>query len=344
MKKKLYYFLIFIEYTVVLLSISLLLYGIAMLSYDNQNKGRVFLFLQHESDPRIIKDIGQFEEIESRLSHLDNCKYYEIYIQPIHQNVFGSKDQEVIQAIQISENVQEDFKLNLAEGRKFSKSDFSISENKIPVILGHNFSDLLHVGDSFIAEYLFDEYEFEVIGILQPHPGVDVINGIYFLDDRIIMPSFWISNDSCVTDGIKIHYANKTSGKIETDERNAPEVLEEIQDIIEDTPAGEYSVNSSSLDYNIKSFLGLSIRTIVILNFVIICITSLLLLKTLKKLGSFSFKEGVGLLVLDLLACFLVLGVMEVIGIYFGIHSSKLVTILSAVYPMVLTSIRPGIR
>ena len=214
-----------------------------------------------------MNDISIFSDIVSKLSKSDNCKYYEIYIQPLYPRNYESiEKEEKIEAIQISLNIQDDYSFNISEGRKFNKDDFIFEGGIIPVILGNNYTGRFCVGDSFTAEYLFDAYEFEVIGILQEHPGVDVINGVYSLDNRVIMPSFFIASDKYITDGIKIHYANKTSGKICTDNQNIAKVQKDINSVIRNTQAGTYSLYSTSINYNIKLLLVLMLSWAVMIS------------------------------------------------------------------------------
>ena len=345
MKKRIYICLYFVECIVSLLTISLILFGFTLLVIDANNDGKVFISLQHESDPRKINDVSVFSDIVLKLSKSDNWKYYEIYIQPLYSRNFDSLEKdEVIDAIQISLNIQEDYSFNIIEGRKFNKDDFILNEKNIPVILGNNYSERLCVGDSFKAEYLFDVYEFQVIGILQEHPGVDVINGLYSLDNRVIMPSFFIASDKPITDGIKIHYANKTSGKILTDNQKISEVQKEIDSVIRNNCAGPYSLYTTSINYNIKLLLGLSIENIIFVSFLMLCIITILLYRLFNEMNCISKIRRSSLLIVAFVACITVFYIMKYIATYFGIRYSGYGTVISSVYLWIVFQINQWIE
>ena len=116
-------------------------------------------------------------------------------------------------AVQIGPDVLKDFGVALQEGRAFQPTDYVLGEDKrIPVIIGADWSGTLKTGDSFEAEYLYDTYQFDVVGILQSQSMIYMTNRIYLLDQDIIMPSFAVTDEALITDGLKIHYANKASG------------------------------------------------------------------------------------------------------------------------------------
>lgn len=345
MKKKIFICLYFLECIVSLLNISLIFFCFTLLAIDANNCGKVFISLQHESDPRKMNDISIFSDIVSKLSKSDNCKYYEIYIQPLYPRNYESiEKEEKIEAIQISLNIQDDYSFNISEGRKFNKDDFIFEGGIIPVILGNNYTGRFCVGDSFTAEYLFDAYEFEVIGILQEHPGVDVINGVYSLDNRVIMPSFFIASDKYITDGIKIHYANKTSGKICTDNQNIAKVQKDINSVIRNTQAGTYSLYSTSINYNIKLLLGLSIENIIFVNFFILCIITILLYRLFNKTNCISKIKMSSLLIVDFVACITVYYIMKYIATYLGIRYSGYGIVISSVYLWIVFQINQWIE
>lgn len=274
------------------INFSLLKIGTTLADYDKWacdfDGGKIYFSIQHEGNPLAVRDISQFQAVVKALSEIENSVYYEIYHQPLYQrdNSTGVLDINTLSAVQISKNVQTDFKINLWAGRKFVDSDFLISDRIIPIVIGYDLKDNFSIGDHFCAEYLFDDYEFVVVGILAQNSNIEISNGSYLLGDYIVMPNFEILDDRMSTKGIKIHYADKSSGKIGTKIENGNYVLKEIERITKHTEVGTYSFYTTMADANLRIMTGLGIKEIAILDVIgILLLTAVLLFlyQTMKE-------------------------------------------------------------
>lgn len=259
---------------------------ICIFLYNNDRKvlvkdnGYIYVSLQHESNP-LNTDINQMTAFVNSLKSNKFFTYYEIYGQPLYyygtfltESINAEKLQDEIQdltSLQIDSGIFEDFNILVQDGRDFYSADYLLSKSgKIPVIIGSDLSDRLSVGDCFTAEYLYDTYTFEVIGILQPDAMIYMTNRIYPLNGTIILPSFDINESTVVTDGIKIHYANKASGILRFLEKDKKHALKALEECINATRSGEYSWYATTYDINLKKLLHLGISEIIIICIIII--------------------------------------------------------------------------
>lgn len=213
--------------------------------------------LQHDDNP-FRQNIADFENIYHLLQETDLYTYYELYAQPLY---FGTTKGSVA-ALQISQNIQEDFSLTPTDGRLFTEEDFIFDNNTIPVCLGADYLNQYQLGDSFSAEYLYDEYHFVVVGLLEQNSMIKTSLKNILLDECIIMPSFNVSPNTPITDGLKIHYANKTSGIIKTTLEQEEQAQEYFANILESGNAGDYFWSSSLVSINMKNRFDLSLKTL----------------------------------------------------------------------------------
>lgn len=245
-----------------------------------KDNGYIYFALQHESNP-FAAEMQQIEDFKNELEGTGLFQYYEIYGQPLYASGICLPEYESDQkmedgmyslaAVQIGASVLADFNVVLQEGRSFDAADYVLGQDKrIPVIIGADWSGTLKIGDSFEAEYLYDIYQFDVVGILAPESMIYMTNRTYLLDQDIIMPSFEVTDKNLITDGIKIHYANKVSGIVkvqEEDQRNAQRYL---LSCIENTPSGTYSWYATTYDCILKGMLHLGVKEIFVFCFAII--------------------------------------------------------------------------
>ncbi len=228
------------------------------------DQGNVYIGLQHETNPMTLDNsedtLEGFKQIFNRLQTLPYT-YYELYQQPLDCSLdqgefFDAYFQEYsrgcqqTQCIQISTNIQSDFNLSLASGRLLCLEDYEhINGAFIPVLMGYDYSKLYKVGDTFSGNYLFSPFTFEIIGFLNEGSSVYSSTVCIDLDRCIIMPSFNFketpkSDQEFITQ--KIHYANKTSGKLRISPNEFADAYNMVQDIIKSSTVGTYSVTSSS--------------------------------------------------------------------------------------------------
>lgn len=298
--------------------------------------GRVFFNIQHESNPLTTNELSMFDETLEQLSNIDNCTYYEIYAQPLYQKDMQLFDTETIRAIQISANVQNDFGLCVSEGRMLDRTDFVIQKKTIPVMIGADYKNTIKVGDSFTAEYLFDDYEFIVVGILEENSAINISNGTYLLNGYVIMPSFRMAEDLLQTDGMFLHYANKVSGQIGTDAEYVNAVLKELNNILENAKSGSYSINTTSTDINLKNMIGIDIRTIVILSVSMIIILTIGLLFLYRTIILDTRRFLMKLVWIDIIAYLLNSFVIKAITLFGGLPYNFFLMMIFAIYPILL--------
>ncbi|MDO4293578.1 MAG: ABC transporter permease [Eubacteriales bacterium] len=235
--------------------------GIGMLRYDaealTQDDGKIYITLQHEGNP-LLEDVQYFAAIEEQLQRIEGAVYYEIYGQPIYLN---DAEEETLAALQVSDNVLESFGIRIQSGRGFTKADYRIGERVIPVLAGAALAERFKTGDHFFGEYLFDEYEFVVIGILQEESWMKRSQGSWLLDESIVMPAFHVDEESGFGDGLRIHYANLTSGMLCTEAAQRDVVLEQAENIL--ASEGQYGLTTSSMALWVKHMTGLSVQTMI---------------------------------------------------------------------------------
>lgn len=255
------------------------------LSMDN---GNVFISLQHESNPLYLPDspktLSDFNTIYSDLKDNSLFTYYEIYRQ--HLDFSAATDTLVtddllsqspsqVSCVQISRNVQSDFSLKLESGTYLPESSFVLKNNDtIKVLMGYDYSTIYKIGDTFSANYLYSPFTFEVIGFLAQNSEISISTGSIPLDTYIIMPSFTFSySPASDTEYVtqKIHFANKTSGKIKTNEGNYDASMSYVKSTMENSKVGEYSITTSSSE---KNFLlnGLNLRILLLVCSVFSCL------------------------------------------------------------------------
>ncbi len=235
----------------------------------------IYLQLQQESSP-LKPEPDDYENMLEKLQDTELFKYYEIYGQPlwVEGKLFDEVSDHELPCVQIGENVAEDFGIETEAGRNFAGTDFVFDwKGSIPVILGHTYNGQIELGTRFQGEYLYDTYDFIVIGILKENSRIDLGFKSYLLDESAIMPSFAIADVTGFTDGMKIHYANKTSGVIRTSSGAWKDVERCIKEIVNHSPSGNYSWYSNSVRINFRQMFGIDVISLMIL-----CIAGILLI------------------------------------------------------------------
>ena len=72
----------------------------------------------------------------------------------------------------------------LLAGRNFEIDDFLDFKGRFPIILGYAFNEANNIGDVFVAEYFFTQWEFEVIGILESNQRFSNVTPEHHLSAR----------------------------------------------------------------------------------------------------------------------------------------------------------------
>lgn len=247
--------------------------------------GYAYINIQHETNPLELQDtaetLEQFKRLYEQLRQTPYT-YYEIYQQPLLLAEPGGR----LPCLQISQNVQDDFGLTLSEGRLLNEDDFLIEKDeRIPAIMGSNYKALLSVGDCFTAEYLFSDFNFEVIGFLDEGSALSISTSFVDLNGAVVIPSFAFldlpaSEREYVTQ--KIHCANKTSGKIKVMQEDFAEAYGAVRQLLTDSAVGSYSFAFSSYE-NALTAKGYSLNAMLAAAFLLLLGTAAVLLYLLFR-------------------------------------------------------------
>ncbi len=221
------------------------------------DKGKIVLTIQHETDPTTLPDteetIHRFRALYQNLQSLttdEQVFYFELYAQPLYlPEDQGLTADGMLQSEQISVNVCSYFGLEVAQGRLLEPGDFTWKEGEaIPVLLGSAFQTHFALGDTFQAEYLFQTFSFQVVGFLAAGSDIVRSNGTVLLDSCVVMPSFEPETQPETPeeyDNQKIHWANRTSGKLYISPEDYARVSRSVYELLDTAGVGEYSVYTS---------------------------------------------------------------------------------------------------
>ena len=70
-----------------------------------------------------------------------------------------------VKSLQVSPKFFTEFSVNVSDGEQFKESDYVLKKGQpIPVILGSAYKDIFEIGNTFKAYYMFDKFDFRVIG------------------------------------------------------------------------------------------------------------------------------------------------------------------------------------
>ena len=258
-----------------------------------RDEGFIFFSLQHESSPFSV-DIQNFRQLQKELLDTEWYEYYEIYGQPLflEENIFQDKENDwktddgkhIINAVQIGQNVCDDFGIEIYKGREFIKSDFLYkSKEKLPILIGYEWVNKLSIGDIVCVEYLYDTYECVVIGVLAPESMIYMTNKTYLLDNCIVMPSFEVLQGSNITDGLKIHYANKVSGIIKAEKGKERQAIKYLNSCIKNTSTGKYSWYSTLIDINLRHTFHVGIYEILFMDIVVCFLINVFMRRKIRR-------------------------------------------------------------
>lgn len=114
-------------------------------------------------------------------------------------------------------------------------------------------------------------YKFEIIGFLSENSNINMSSYNINLDNYIVMPSFMIDSNVPVTDGIKVHYANKTSGLVSLNKTDSDEFYKIIEPMLKNAKVGKFSWTVTPIENQYKEIFKISInQTRMIILFLII--------------------------------------------------------------------------
>lgn len=137
-----------------------------------------FNYLEFDTQPLLVKDNFHYKD-EFRIDY--------------GTDYFGVNDKIGISLLsaQIGINAYDNFNLDnqIADGRGFRTCDFLFDDKTVPAILGHEYSDLVHIGDTIKFNYLSKDIFIKVISFLKKDTSIAINNHIYFFDKYIVIPS-----------------------------------------------------------------------------------------------------------------------------------------------------------
>lgn len=217
------------------------------------------LYYENESIPLLrnlyaeLKDSKYYEILEQPLelstTHIPAQALYTYAIDKgISSKYFDNRAERqqklsLVQALQISENVQAEFQIQAYKGRLFEPEDFILhidaDSMNVPILLGNDYAEYYNVGDSIEGWYIFEKFSFMVAGILESETTIDIGREKKQLDNMILMPMFDMP-DASINENKRVffvrHYANKLSGKYKYDNtREADAFIEKCSELSEKT-------------------------------------------------------------------------------------------------------------
>ncbi|MDM5370312.1 ABC transporter permease [Bacillus thuringiensis] len=140
---------------------------------------------------------------------------------PPYQKRQGSPSFDRVKSIQINHNLLTAFDAKIQNGRVFNKEDFSFKKGtKIPIILGAEYQSIYNIGETINFDYLNQELEGIIIGILQKNTLFPVNGDVEFYVDRyIILPEFIMEEVPQNEEVLRFqqkHYLHAINGQILT--------------------------------------------------------------------------------------------------------------------------------
>lgn len=241
---------------------------------ERKNNEGITFSIQHEDNP-LNKELQNFAVLYNALieNQKEGYKYYEIYFQYLEnfseQKEFYSitsgeleNQCSAINCIQVNKNVIDDFHIKVSEGVSLSENDFILKkDNEIPILMGNMYCSIYKLEDTFTFTYLYDDYTFKVVGFLEDGSRIDSFDYPIDLDKYIVMPSFTIEDNVEITNGLKIHYANKTSGIIEVPEGEKEIFYSTVRPLLENAGVGTYTWSIRPMEYAFEEKFGTNIET-----------------------------------------------------------------------------------
>lgn len=155
--------------------------------------------------PNVVEFIGEWD----KPNQLVNGYEYgaDLKNQTVHVN---NKELLItpINCISMDQDAWDLYDLSLSEGNEFAGTDYSLTEKKLPLILGSEFKEYYDIGDEIPLLYFSEEWTGVVQGFLEDDEVINQDRNEYSLDTRILVPSFKEMSDKIDEDlRKKITYA-----------------------------------------------------------------------------------------------------------------------------------------
>lgn len=137
--------------------------------------------------PNVVEFIGEWD----KPNQLVNGYEYgaDLKNQTVHVN---NKELLItpINCISMDQDAWDLYDLSLSEGNEFAGTDYSLTEKKLPLILGSEFKEYYDIGDEIPLLYFYEEWTGVVQGFLEDDEVIKQDWTEYSLDTRILVPSF----------------------------------------------------------------------------------------------------------------------------------------------------------
>lgn len=155
--------------------------------------------------PNVVEFIGEWD----KPNQLVNGYEYgaDLKNQTVHVN---NKELLItpINCISMDQDAWDLYDLSLSEGNEFAGTDYSLTEKKLPLILGSEFKEYYDIGDEIPLLYFSEEWTGVVQGFLEDDEVINQDWNEYSLDTGILVPSFKEMSDKIDEDlRKKITYA-----------------------------------------------------------------------------------------------------------------------------------------
>ncbi|WP_059171987.1 hypothetical protein [Bacillus sp. FJAT-27445] len=208
------------------------------------------LFEEKEKD--FFSELNNYDILNNFVNNLNKSQDFEYYnsiLQPIGVSEFkgdsifeayyemghnqppykwNKKSYRNIKSMQLNKTVFDLNNIQLEAGRYFTNEEyiFNKNTNRIPIILGSEFSSIYHLGDTIDMDYYSKEFKGTVIGFLSPFQKIVTANQPEVLLDRYIIipaiyfnepPSNMIKNNSIDPFFIKLLLLTRSNGTIITE-------------------------------------------------------------------------------------------------------------------------------
>lgn len=140
-----------------------------------------------EFSPNVVEFIGEWDKPNQLVNGYEYGK--DLKNQTVHVN---NKELLItpINCISMDQDAWDLYDLSLSEGSEFTETDYSLTEKKLPLILGSEFKEYYDIGDEIPLLYFYEEWTGVVQGFLEDDEVIKQDWTEYSLDTRILVPSF----------------------------------------------------------------------------------------------------------------------------------------------------------
>lgn len=137
--------------------------------------------------PNVVEFIGEWDKPDQLVNGYEYGK--DLKNQTVHVN---NKELLItpINCISMDQDAWDLYDLSLSEGSEFTETDYSLTEKKLPLILGSEFKEYYDIGDEIPLLYFSEEWTGVVQGFLEDDEVIKQDWTEYSLDTRILVPSF----------------------------------------------------------------------------------------------------------------------------------------------------------